>query len=451
MRTANPTWKIALAIISIIISLAVWKQGLEQSFNRPSVAPALSLSQQEMALLAKPAVPRSFQSLLIGTQPETALRESLMEIPLDQMEDHQRLLLAALENSNERKKLLLDFSLEEASLEPVKKVLIEGRNLKDNFEDAFGEELVYTNPLLIQASCFSIGGNESNCIDQQIAKRMALRLGFSQGLPLIALFIGSGLLLRQIWILFRGLTLPWPAVIPIPLSSMDMVLLVAGGFVVLGEVVSPTLVLPITSAMTSQLASPFNESVKVLVGYCSMTVAPLVILSRQLKSLEASLRPENGWLQWRLSPWNTAISRAIVAWLMVLPPVLITGWLVSFTFGDQGGSNPLLELVLSSRDPVALGLLVVTTVVLAPLFEELVFRGVLLPVLVKEIGRSWALVMSAIVFAMAHLSVSEFPPLLVLGVGLALLRLSTGRLLPCVLMHALWNGMTFFNLVLLAG
>ena len=30
------------------------------------------------------------------------------------------------------------------------------------------------------------------------------------------------------------------------------------------------------------------------------------------------------------------------------------------------------------------------------------------------------------------------------------LRLRSGRLAPCVLMHGLWNGLTFLNLVLLA-
>ena len=86
---------------------------------------------------------------------------------------------------------------------------------------------------------------------------------------------------------------------------------------------------------------------------------------------------------------------------------------------------------------------------LAPLFEETVFRGVLLPVLGRSFGRGWGVFASALVFAVAHLSIGELPPLFVLGLGLALLRLSSGRLLPCVVMHALWNGVTFFNLVLL--
>ena len=74
---------------------------------------------------------------------------------------------------------------------------------------------------------------------------------------------------------------------------------------------------------------------------------------------------------------------------MVMPPVLLTGWLITRFVGDQGGSNPLLELVLRSRSPLALTFLVATTVVVAPLFEELIFRGALLPVLAKELGSFW--------------------------------------------------------------
>jgi membrane protease YdiL (CAAX protease family) len=76
---------------------------------------------------------------------------------------------------------------------------------------------------------------------------------------------------------------------------------------------------------------------------------------------------------------------------------------------------------------------------------------VLLPVLGLRWGAIPGLLASALTFAMAHLSLGELAPLLVLGLGLGWLRLRSGRLAPCVLMHALWNGLTFTNLVLLAG
>ena len=136
---------------------------------------------------------------------------------------------------------------------------------------------------------------------------------------------------------------------------------------------------------------------------------------------------------------------------MVMPPVVFTGWLMGKLLGDQGGSNPLLEMVLRSNNPLALLLLALTAVVLAPLFEELLFRGVLLPVVGARWGIAAGIGVSALVFALAHLSLSEAPPLLALGIGLGWLRWSSGRLLSTVVMHGLWNGLTFFNLVLLGS
>ena len=74
------------------------------------------------------------------------------------------------------------------------------------------------------------------------------------------------------------------------------------------------------------------------------------------------------------------------------PVVVATGWLLVRLVGDPGGSNPLLELVLGSRDPLALFLLGLTAVVLAPLFEETIFRGALLPVLAKRWGTAGGVV-----------------------------------------------------------
>ena len=107
-------------------------------------------------------------------------------------------------------------------------------------------------------------------------------------------------------------------------------------------------------------------------------------------------------------------------------------------------------MVLGSDEVVPLFLLLITTVVLAPVFEELVFRGILLPVLVSKVGKINGVLLSALIFALAHLSVGELPPLFVLGIGLGLMRLSSGRLFPCALMHSLWNGVTFASLLLVA-
>ena len=98
---------------------------------------------------------------------------------------------------------------------------------------------------------------------------------------------------------------------------------------------------------------------------------------------------------------------------------------------------------------VAFILLFLTTTLIAPLFEEIIFRGVLLPVLTRDYGKTIGILISSFVFALAHLSLNEFPPLFVLGIGLATTRLISGRLSSSVVMHSFWNGLTFLNLFLL--
>ena len=136
---------------------------------------------------------------------------------------------------------------------------------------------------------------------------------------------------------------------------------------------------------------------------------------------------------------------------MLFRSVALSGWLIELIWPDPGGSNPMLELVLKGSDPLALACFATTALVVAPLFEETLFRGVLLPVLGPWLGTSGAVLMSAALFAAAHLSLGELIPLFVLGIGLGLLRLRTGRLAASVVMHGCWNALTFVNLVLLGG
>ena len=52
-----------------------------------------------------------------------------------------------------------------------------------------------------------------------------------------------------------------------------MIILISGGFVVIGEVVLPALTIPIIDLLFSNLTSPLKESLRVFIGYCSMTIA----------------------------------------------------------------------------------------------------------------------------------------------------------------------------------
>jgi membrane protease YdiL (CAAX protease family) len=407
---------VLLAALSLLLAGAIWLSGLVDSLSRPSVSPSLTLQQQELSLLAQPALPPSLQPVLLGEDPRDALLQALQASTPADRSDRQQLLLGLLQE-------------DQGALE------LENRWPND--------------PLIQRLICERQRLSVDGCIDADVASAAAWRLAVSGLLPLLTVLVGSLLLLVQIIRALRGRLQPWPAMEGPGLSLIDLVLLVAGGFVVISAVGVPLVALPLVASVTAGLESPRREAVTVVINYSVMALPSLLILWRQLKALPRDQAPQGGWLQWRLRPWPGAISSAVAGWLMVTPVVVATGWLLVRLVGDPGGSNPLLELVLGSKDPLALFLLGWTAVVLAPLFEETIFRGALLPVLAKRWGTAGGVVLSALLFAMAHISIGELAPLTVLGVGLALLRVSTGRLLPSVLMHALWNAITFLNLLVL--
>ena len=448
MRQAKTGWKWAAALFSLLLTVLIWRQGLQESFERPSVAPKISLMQTEMAVSASSSVPEPLKYVFLGSEPQEKLYQTLNNISDEQIEDRQRLLLAALEESNNRKKIILKKDFKDINFETVRRYILDGEKDKDLEEfPEFNE--IKVDPLLYQVSCTSLGFNDEKCINKKYSSWTAIRLLSSQLLPFFASLIGSILLIKYIFIFSRKKNIQWPEIVAPPLSIIDMIILISGGFVVIGEVVFPALVIPIIDLLFNNLTSPLKESLRVFIGYFSMTIGPLLIIRSQLSGLDSS-GIDGGWLQWKIKPIKEGIFKSISGWLMIMPLVLLIGWIMNEIIGDQGGSNPLLDLVLSSDEFIPLFFLLITTVFLAPVFEELVFRGILLPVLVSKVGKISGVLLSALIFALAHLSVGELPPLFVLGIGLGLMRLSSGRLFPCALMHSLWNGVTFASLLLVA-
>ena len=180
-----------------------------------------------------------------------------------------------------------------------------------------------------------------------------------------------------------------------------------------------------------------------------MAIPPLWIVYYQIKSLNGEFNLKKDYFQFNFLPIKDAFIQGIKGWLTIVPFVLLISIIMNNLIKNQNGSNPLLEIVLDNNNYFAFTLLFATTTILAPFFEEIIFRGVLLPTLSKNFGILMGITVSAFIFALAHLSIGEMPPLFVLGVGLGITRVVSGSLLSSVIMHSLWNGLTFLNLFLL--
>lgn len=105
--------------------------------------------------------------------------------------------------------------------------------------------------------------------------------------------------------------------------------------------------------------------------------------------------------------------------------------------------------LFEDRTPVEAALLVTAVAVLAPLGEELLFRGYLLRVLGARYGAAAGLVVTSLLFGLLHVNPASLLALFALGVLFGLLRLATGSIWPAILAHGLQNGIS--SALVLAG
>lgn len=81
----------------------------------------------------------------------------------------------------------------------------------------------------------------------------------------------------------------------------------------------------------------------------------------------------------------------------------------------------------------------VSLVILAPISEEVLFRGILFPTLVLWLGRGTAIFLNSFLFGLIHANLLVFLPLVVMGIFLSILYDYTRNLLAPIGMHALFN------------
>lgn len=144
----------------------------------------------------------------------------------------------------------------------------------------------------------------------------------------------------------------------------------------------------------------------------------------------------------RWSDLGTGVAGALGAQFVVLP---VAALLLVPVLGRPEVSGPVEDLVDRAAGP-ALAVLVLTTVVGAPLVEELFFRGLLLRSLQGRFGTGWAVAGQSLLFGVSHPNdlpgaavVLIMVSIAALAAILALLVVRTGRLGPAIVAHAVFN------------
>ena len=89
----------------------------------------------------------------------------------------------------------------------------------------------------------------------------------------------------------------------------------------------------------------------------------------------------------------------------------------------------------------------VFAVLVAPLLEEIAFRGLLYPAIRARLGSMGALVLTSTLFGLVHVEVNVMIPLGIFGLFLGVLVERTGSILPCVVAHMAFNVLSVAQVV----
>lgn len=82
---------------------------------------------------------------------------------------------------------------------------------------------------------------------------------------------------------------------------------------------------------------------------------------------------------------------------------------------------------------------IVLATIVAPIAEELLFRGMLMPALGRRAGMGAAIVISSVLFALMHFHIPSLVPLFVFSIALSLAYIYTESIIVPIVMHMLFN------------
>ncbi len=156
---------------------------------------------------------------------------------------------------------------------------------------------------------------------------------------------------------------------------------------------------------------------------------------------------------WRRSGVSRALGAGVTAAGIAVPVAYGLQWLSVAAlrhWGRRWGYEPSaqgsVELLLHAGSWAESAYIFVFATLVAPVAEELLFRGILFP-FVRDLGKPrlafWG---SAILFGAIHGNLAAFIPLVCFGALLAALYLRTGNLLAPIAAHALFNFVPFILL-----
>jgi uncharacterized protein len=230
-------------------------------------------------------------------------------------------------------------------------------------------------------------------------------------------------------------------------TTWEVIVLWFATFIAVSQFVVPLGLNILRINYSSTNSSYTDKALFVLIPYILSMLPILAILQICLERFRPLPKP---WFEFNPFSWRSLVW-GIGGYLAAVPMVVIASMLNEQVLRGQGGGNPLLPILVESHENFPKLILWSTIGLAAPFFEELIFRGFLLPSLTKFMPVGGAIAVSAFCFALAHLNLGDLIPLTVLGMVLGFVYVRSRNLLAPMLLHCLWNSGSFVSLLALGG
>ena len=206
--------------------------------------------------------------------------------------------------------------------------------------------------------------------------------------------------------------------------------------VVVGYLLVATLIAKVVS-VDAPLADRLLANVGLSLGVAGGTIAWLLFRGATWEEL--------GFVGGR---WREDVRTAVGGMALVVFPLLMIAAALNALVRYR---HPIVDFLDGQRDWKDVTLVIVSAVVVAPLAEELFFRRVLQGWLEKHLSADdmAPVLLSSLAFAAAHAGQGlAYVPLFHFSLVLGFIARRTGSIVPCILLHALFNAVSVVLLLL---
>jgi hypothetical protein len=145
---------------------------------------------------------------------------------------------------------------------------------------------------------------------------------------------------------------------------------------------------------------------------------------------------------WRTLGWGWSASIGPWTSMGLAVLVLLVGGVLTKLVGGEATE---VDQIVASSSAARFAIAILATVT-APLVEEMIYRGMLYSALQRVTGMVWAVVAVSFLFTFVHVfqysnNLGVIAAITIFSLSLTLMRAYSGRLLPCYVMHLVFNGL----------